>query len=62
MSYGLARKLSRKPEKFGHGSLEGVAAPEAGNSATAGSPLVLFAFGIPEAPAALIGAALVMQG
>lgn len=64
MSYGLARKLSRKPEKFGHGSLEGVAAPEAGNSATAGSSLILlFAFGIPgSATAALFGAALVMQG
>lgn len=64
MSYGLARKLSRNPEKFGHGSLEGVAAPEAGNSATAGSSLIpLFAFGIPgSATAALFGAALVMQG
>lgn len=64
MSYGLARKLSRHPEKFGHGSLEGVAAPEAGNSATAGSSLIpLFAFGIPgSATAALFGAALVMQG
>lgn len=64
MSYGLARKLSRNPEKFGHGSLEGVAAPEAGNSSTAGSSLIpLFAFGIPgSATAALFGAALVMQG
>lgn len=64
MSYGLARKMSKTPELFGTGILEGVAAPEAGNSATAGSSLIpLFAFGIPgSATAALIGAALVMQG
>jgi putative tricarboxylic transport membrane protein len=64
MSYGLARKLSKRQEEFGKGSLEGVAAPEAGNSATAGASLIpLFAFGIPgSATAALFGAALVMQG
>ena len=64
MSYGLARKMSRKPEEFGTGTLEGVAAPEAGNSATAGASLIpLFAFGIPgSATAALFGAALIMQG
>ncbi len=64
MSYGLARRVSKKPELFGTGVLEGVAAPEAGNSATAGASLIpLFAFGIPgSATAALIGAALMMQG
>ncbi len=64
MSYGLARKMSRKPDEFGTGTLEGVAAPEAGNSATAGASLIpLFAFGIPgSATAALFGAALIMQG
>lgn len=64
LSYGLAQRVSSKPERFGRGSLEGVAAPEAGNSATAGATLIpLFAFGIPgSGSAALIGAALVMQG
>lgn len=64
MSYGLARKLSKKQKEFGKGTLEGVAAPEAGNSATAGASLIpLFAFGIPgSATAALFGAALIMQG
>lgn len=64
MSYGLARRMSRTPEEFGRGALEGVAAPEAGNSATAGASLIpLFAFGIPgSATAALFGAALIMQG
>lgn len=64
LSYGLARRASREPERFGHGSLEGIAAPEAGNSATAGATLIpLFAFGIPgSGSAALIGAAFMMQG
>ena len=64
MSYGLSQKASKQPELYGTGVLEGIAAPEAGNSATAGASLIpLFAFGIPgSATAALIGAALVMQG
>lgn len=64
MSYGVAQRLSRKPELFGKGSLEGVAASEAGNSATAGATFIpLFAFGIPgSATAALFGAALIMMG
>lgn len=64
VSYGMARRFSRKPEKFGRGSLEGVAAPEAANNATCGSTFIpLFAFGIPgSATAALFGAALIMQG
>lgn len=64
MGYGLGKRFSSHSEEFGKGSLEGVAAPEAGNSATCGASLVpLFAFGIPgSATAALIGAALIMQG
>lgn len=64
MSYGLAQRLSRNPEEFGKGSLEGVAAAEAGNSATAGATFIpLFAFGIPgSATAALFAAALIMMG
>jgi putative tricarboxylic transport membrane protein len=64
LSYGLARRFSKHPERFGKGSLEGVAGPESGNSATCGGSIIpLFAFGIPgSATAALIGAALVMQG
>ncbi|ATX64519.1 tripartite tricarboxylate transporter permease [Roseinatronobacter bogoriensis] len=63
MSYGLAQRLSRKPKEFGKGSLEGVAAAEAGNSATSGATFIpLFAFGIPgSATAALFGAALIMM-
>jgi putative tricarboxylic transport membrane protein len=64
LSYGLAKRFSREAERFGKGSLEGIAAPEAGNSATAGATLIpLFAFGVPgSGSAALIGAAFIMQG
>jgi len=64
VSYGAAKQVSLHPEQFGKGILEGVAAPEAGNSATCGASLIpLLAFGIPgSATAALIGAALIMQG
>lgn len=64
LSYGLAKRVSRNSERFGRGSLEGVAAPEAGNSATAGATLIpLFAFGVPgSGSAALIGAAFIIQG
>ena len=64
LSYGLTKRFSKQPERFGKGALEGIAAPEAGNSATAGATLIpLFAFGIPgSGSAALIGAAFIMQG
>lgn len=64
ISYGLAQRFSRHPGEFGKGSLEGVAAAEAGNSATSGSTLIpLFAFGIPgSATAALFGAAFILMG
>lgn len=64
LSYGLAQRFSRHGERFGSGSMEGIAAPEAANSATAGATLIpLFAFGIPgSGSAALIGAAFIMQG
>lgn len=64
LSYALAQRASRRPQFFGKGSMEGIAAPEAGNSATAGATLIpLFSFGIPgSGSAALIGAAFIMQG
>ncbi len=64
LSYGVARSVAKDGDEFGNGSLNGIAAPEAGNSATCGSSVVpLLAFGIPgSATAALIGAAMTMQG
>jgi len=63
LSYGIAKQVS--PHRgIGEGSIHGIAAAEAGNNATVGPTLVpLLAFGIPgSATAALIGAALMMQG
>ena len=64
LSYGVGRSISKDGDQFGTGVLNGVAAPEAGNSATCGASIIpLLAFGIPgSATAALIGAALTMQG
>jgi len=61
---GVAERSSKHPEKFGTGSLEGLAAPEAANSAVHGANLIpLLTLGIPgNAPAAVIGAALMMKG
>ncbi len=63
LSYGIAKQVFPE-KKIGTGRLEGVAAAEAGNNATVGPTLVpLLAFGIPgSAVAALIGAALMLQG
>ncbi|MFI3212084.1 MAG: tripartite tricarboxylate transporter permease [Eubacteriales bacterium] len=64
LSYGIARNVCKDGDEFGTGVLNGIAAPEAGNSATCGASVIpLLAFGIPgSATAALIGAALTMQG
>lgn len=64
MSYGLARRFSKHSEEFGKGSLEGIAAPEAANSATCGACFIpMFAFGIPgSTTAALFMVALMMMG
>jgi len=48
ISYGLEKRLSRHPEKFGTGVIEAVAGPEAANNAaTAGSMIPLLTLGIP---------------
>lgn len=62
VSYDLAKRLSRHPEEFGHGSLEGVAASEAANSSSVGGALVpLLTLGIPgsASTAVLIGALMI---
>jgi putative tricarboxylic transport membrane protein len=47
-SYVLEKKLSKNPEKFGNGAIEGVAAPEtANNSAAGGAMIPLLTLGIP---------------
>jgi putative tricarboxylic transport membrane protein len=55
LSYDAERQISRTPEKFGTGMIEGVAAPEAANNATAMAGFIpLLALGIPTTPALAI--------
>jgi len=61
-SYMVERKISKHPEEFGQGAIEGVAGPEsANNSACQAAFIPLFALGIPFAPptAILLGALLI---
>jgi putative tricarboxylic transport membrane protein len=62
ISYDYAKKLSKNPEKFNKGAIEGVAAPEAANNAVTGGALIpMMTLGIPGDPvtAILIGALIV---
>ncbi|KYH30683.1 tripartite tricarboxylate transporter permease [Neomoorella mulderi] len=62
VSYDIERKIAKKPQTFGQGAIEGVAAAEgANNSATSGGLVPLLTLGIPpSAPiAVLLGAFLV---
>jgi putative tricarboxylic transport membrane protein len=63
-SYALEKKISKHPEEFGHGAVEGLAGPEsANNAASGGAFLPLMALGIPFAPPmALVLAALLITG
>jgi putative tricarboxylic transport membrane protein len=64
MSYTTEKRLSKHPEEFGHGAIEGVAGPEsANNSDTAGALVPLLTLGIPGggATAVLLGA-FIMYG
>ncbi len=52
VAYDIERRVSKHPEQFGKGALEGVAAPEGANNATCSGGFVpLFAFGLPTGPA-----------
>lgn len=52
MAYEMERRVSKNSAQFGHGALDGVAAVEGANNATASGGFVpLFAFGIPSGPA-----------
>ena len=61
VAYGTAKSFSRAPEKFGHGSEEGIIASESANNANVGGALIpLVTMGIPGSPidAFLLGALL----
>ncbi len=48
-SYAVEKKLSRHPERFGHGAIEGVAGPETANNAGAGGAFIpLLTLGLPS--------------
>ena len=55
LSYSIEKKLSEKPEEFGHGAIEGVAGPEAANNASAAGVLVpMLALGLPTSATAAV--------
>jgi putative tricarboxylic transport membrane protein len=64
ISYGIEKAVSRHPEEFGKGAIEGVAAPEGSNNAETGGALVpLVTLGIPgSSTTAILLAALVLWG
>lgn len=48
-SYAVEKKISRHPERFGHGAIEGVAGPESANNAAAqGAFIPLMTLGVPN--------------
>ena len=64
ISYGIEKAVSRHPEKFGQGAVEGVAAPEGANNAETGGALIpMLTLGIPgSSTTAVLLAALVLWG
>ena len=55
LSYATEKRLSKHPEEFGKGAIEGVAGPEAANNASAAGTLVpLLALGLPTTATAAI--------
>ena len=63
-SYNTAKNLSRHPEEFGHGSVEGIAAAESANNAVTGATLIpLLTLGIPgDGTVAIMLSALMING
>jgi putative tricarboxylic transport membrane protein len=64
VSYAMEKRLSKHPERFGKGAIEGVAGPEtANNAATGGAFIPFLSLGIPANPVmALLLGALIIHG
>jgi putative tricarboxylic transport membrane protein len=64
LAYATEKKISKHPEKFGTGVIEGVAAPEsANNAATGGAMIPLLTLGVPgSGTAAILMGALLVHG
>jgi len=61
VSYGVERRISRHPERFGKGAIEGVAGPESANNAAAtGAFVPMMALGIPTSPVTAVMIAAIM--
>jgi len=55
MAYGIAKTMSKEPETYGKGNIDGVVAPEAANNAAStGSMLPMLTLGIPGSPTTAI--------
>jgi putative tricarboxylic transport membrane protein len=63
-SYSLEKRVSRQPQMFGRGAIEGVAAPESANNAAAQTSFIpLLTLGLPAHPVmALLVGAFIIQG
>ena len=63
-SYAAEKKVSKHPEEFGHGAIEGVAGPESANNAASSAAFVpLLSLGLPFAPpSALLLTAFITHG
>jgi putative tricarboxylic transport membrane protein len=63
-SYAVEKRLSRRPETFGRGAIEGVAGPESANNAAAQTSFIpLLTLGLPAHPVmALLVGAFIIQG
>ncbi|MEO6408706.1 MAG: tripartite tricarboxylate transporter permease [Burkholderiaceae bacterium] len=64
LSYTMEKKLSKHPQEFGHGAIEGVAGPESANNAAAtGAMVPMLTLGIPgSATTAIMLGGLMMWG
>ncbi|HSE00399.1 MAG TPA: tripartite tricarboxylate transporter permease [Burkholderiales bacterium] len=61
VSYGIERRISKHPERFGNGAIEGVAGPESANNAAASGAFVpMLALGIPTSPVTAVMIAAIM--
>src|SRR4029077_21092914 len=61
ISYGIERRISKTPERFGRGAIEGVAGPESANNAAAtGAFIPMMALGVPTSPVTAVMIAAIM--
>ncbi len=56
MSYGIAKRVSKNGDRFGHGEIEGVVAPETAAHAAGTAALLPFmlSLGVPGSPTAAV--------